>query len=101
LIRQDLAATPGEIRYVSIGAMAGPTIELPSAALRGARFHLLGSGTGNFPPAPQMATFVSDVLKYAAAGKLPLDIVVRPLADVQAVLGEPPDAEQRLVFAIT
>ena len=53
LVKSDLAAEdlrgPG-VRLVSVGAMAGPTITLPSAALRGSRLSILGSGTANFPP---------------------------------------------------
>ncbi|MBS0445722.1 MAG: zinc-binding alcohol dehydrogenase family protein [Proteobacteria bacterium] len=98
LIRPDLAVTDGEIRYVSVGAMAGPTIAMPSAALRGARLQLLGSGTGNFPPTAQMAEYVSDVLRHACAGSFPMDIVTRPLSDVQAAWEDAPGADTRIVL---
>ena len=40
-------------RYVQVGAMAGPTIQLPAAILRSAGVHLLGVGLGSIPPEAQ------------------------------------------------
>ena len=40
------------MNWIQIGAMAGPTIELPSVALRSANFRLQGSGQGAVSPRP-------------------------------------------------
>jgi NADPH:quinone reductase-like Zn-dependent oxidoreductase len=74
--RTDLSAdaSPRGVRHVSVGAMAGGTIALPSAALRGSRLEILGSGTGNFPPVENMASIVAEILHFAAEGRLKLDI---------------------------
>src|SRR6201996_8476704 len=41
--------------WIQIGAVAGPTIELPSAALRSANFRLQGSGQGSVSPRAYLA----------------------------------------------
>ncbi|MGH3167974.1 MAG: zinc-binding dehydrogenase, partial [Trebonia sp.] len=41
--------------WIQIGAVAGPTIELPSVALRSANFRLQGSGQGSVSPGTYLA----------------------------------------------
>ena len=45
--------------WIQIGAVAGPTIELPSAALRAANFRLQGSGQGSVSTADYRAELPS------------------------------------------
>ena len=100
LVKSDLAAedTSGAgVRLVSVGAMAGADIALPSTALRGSRLTILGSGTANFPPVGRMKEIVSDILARAAAGQLSLDIEELPLSGVrEAWLRDP--SERRIVL---
>ena len=41
-----------ELNWIQIGSVAGPAMELPSAALRSANFRLQGSGQGSVSPRP-------------------------------------------------
>jgi NADPH:quinone reductase-like Zn-dependent oxidoreductase len=86
LTRKDLesAARTTNIRFVSVGAMAGTTISLPSAVLRSTRLEILGSGTGNHPPPPEMSEVIADILGHAAAGRLPLKLARYPIEEVAA-----------------
>lgn len=86
-------------RLVSVGSMAAPAITLKSAALRGSRLSILGSGTGNFPPVDKLREVVAEVLDHAAAGRLALPLDVRPIADI-ATAWDAPAGEGRLVFAL-
>jgi hypothetical protein len=61
--------------WVQIGAVAGPTIELPSVALRSANLRLQGNGQGAVSPQGYVAELPSLVSEIAAAG-----IVVNPRA---------------------
>jgi NADPH:quinone reductase-like Zn-dependent oxidoreductase len=68
--------------WIQIGAVAGPTIELPSVALRSANFRLQGSGQGSVSPRGYLAELPSLVAEISAG-----TIEVRPhpvsLADVE------------------
>lgn len=98
LVQSDLHAAEreSEIRLVSVGAMAGANITLPSAVLRGSRLTILGSGTANFPPVPTMQALVADILRRAAAGELSMEIETMPLA----AIGEawPLSGQRRIVL---
>ena len=52
--------------WLQIGAVAGPTIELPSAALRSANFRLQGSGQGSVSPRGYLAELPSLVAEISA-----------------------------------
>lgn len=90
LIRSDLAASAGArgTRFVSVGEMAGQTISLPSAALRGSRLEILGSGTANFPPVDQMQRIVAEILARTSAGELDAPVERVPLSRVAEVWAE-------------
>jgi NADPH:quinone reductase-like Zn-dependent oxidoreductase len=86
LVKSDLAAEDSrgpDVRLVSVGAMAGPTITLPSAALRGSRLSILGSGTANFPPIDRLKEIVADILARASRGEIGLEVEEQPLAQVK------------------
>ena len=44
-----------ELNWVQIGSVAGPTIQLPSVALRSANFRLQGNGQGAVSPRAYLA----------------------------------------------
>ena len=68
--------------WIQIGAVAGPTIDLPSVALRSANFRLQGSGQGSVSPAAYRAELPSLVAEIAA-GTIAVSANVVPLAEVE------------------
>ncbi len=52
--------------WIQIGAVAGPTIELPSVALRSANFRLQGSGQGSVSPRGYLAELPSLIDEISA-----------------------------------
>lgn len=87
LAQSDLSPAPDgrAIRFVCVGAMAGPTVQLASGVLRGSRLEITGSGTGNFPDAAAMAAATARVFDLALAGHLPIRVQTAPLEDVARV----------------
>jgi NADPH:quinone reductase-like Zn-dependent oxidoreductase len=88
------------LAWVQIGAVAGASINLPSAALRQANIQFLGSGHGSVTTAGIVATLPSLVAEVAK-GTFSIDAVAKPLADVEAMWSDPtgPSA-QRIVFTL-
>lgn len=68
--------------WIQVGAVAGPTIELPSVALRSANFRLQGSGQGSVSPRGYLAELPSLVAEIAA-GTIEVRPHPVPLADVE------------------
>jgi NADPH:quinone reductase-like Zn-dependent oxidoreductase len=68
--------------WIQIGSVAGPTIELPSAALRSANFRLQGSGQGSVSPRAYLAELPS-LVEEITVGAIAVCANVVPLADVQ------------------
>jgi NADPH:quinone reductase-like Zn-dependent oxidoreductase len=85
------------LSWVQIGSVAGPDLRLPSAALRQANVHLLGSGQGSVSPAGIVATLPA-LADQISAGSFVIDAAARPLAEVTSVWTEPPGATQRIVL---
>jgi NADPH:quinone reductase-like Zn-dependent oxidoreductase len=88
-------------RYVEVGSMAGPTINLPGAILRSAGIELCGFGIGSIP-GPEQARAATEVLPalfaMVAAGTLQIDVEVKPLSEVTHVWTEPEKAGARTVL---
>ena len=74
--------------WVQIGAMAGPTIQLPSVALRSANFRLQGNGQGAVSTAAYVAELPSLVDEIDAGG-IKVNAREVPLADVEATWTAP------------
>jgi NADPH:quinone reductase-like Zn-dependent oxidoreductase len=87
-----------EMRLISVGAMAGQTINLSAAALRSSPLTILGSGIGNVPPLQQLKEVVADILARAAAGQIAVEIVRRPLAQVGEIWQASAEADARTVL---
>lgn len=87
LAQSDLspATDARAIRFVCVGAMAGPAVQLASGILRGSRLEIMGSGTGNFPDAAGMAAATARVFDLALAGHLPIRVQTAPIEDVARV----------------
>jgi NADPH:quinone reductase-like Zn-dependent oxidoreductase len=84
------------LSWIEIGSVAGPTAEIPSAALRAARLQLVGSGQGSVSTREYLAEL--DVLaREIAAGTIDADARAVPLARVEEAWAAT-DAKQRIVL---
>jgi len=72
------------INWIQIGAMAGPTIKLPSVALRSANLRLQGNGQGAVSTTVYLAELPS-LVDEIDAGTIAVAAKSRPLADVEDV----------------
>lgn len=85
------------LTWVQIGSVAGPTANIPSAALRSRRLQIVGSGQGSVSTAdilaelPELAAAITD-------GAFALETRSIPLADVEAAWGEPQSGTERAVI---
>ena len=77
--------------------MAGPTIELPSVALRSANFRLQGNGQGAVSPRAYLAELPS-LIDEISAGTIGVTARPVPLADVEAVWTAPETPGVRTVL---
>jgi NADPH:quinone reductase-like Zn-dependent oxidoreductase len=68
--------------WIQIGAVAGPTIELPSVALRSANFRLQGSGQGSVSPRTYLAELPS-LVDEITAGTIAVRANAVPLTEVE------------------
>jgi NADPH:quinone reductase-like Zn-dependent oxidoreductase len=84
------------IRYVEIGAVGGPEIQLPGAILRALPIALMGSGVGSVSLKDSLAA-IQDVMKAVGPAKLEIDTTVVPLADVEKTWNET-SGKTRLVY---
>jgi NADPH:quinone reductase-like Zn-dependent oxidoreductase len=84
--------------WIQIGSMAGPTIELPSAALRSANFRLQGSGQGSVSPRAYVAELPSLVAEITA-GTISVRANSVPLSEVeQAWTTKEPPGERTVLI---
>src|SRR5580692_5552657 len=70
------------LNWIQIGAVAGPTIELPSVALRSANLRLQGSGQGAVGPVDYLAEMPS-LVDAISNGAIAVKANTMPLADVE------------------
>jgi NADPH:quinone reductase-like Zn-dependent oxidoreductase len=83
--------------WIQIGAVAGPTLELPSAALRSCNLRLQGSGQGAVGPetyAAELPALVAEIERGTFAQR----VRTVALADVEAAWEAPIDRGERIVF---
>jgi NADPH:quinone reductase-like Zn-dependent oxidoreductase len=83
--------------WVQIGAIAGPTLELPSAALRSANLRIQGSGQGSVSPRAYRAELPS-LVEAIDAGTIAVRVREAPLADVEQVWLTPEVPGERTVL---
>jgi hypothetical protein len=83
--------------WVQIGAVAGPTIELPSVALRSANVRLQGSGQGAVGAAGYVAE-LPPLISEITAGAILVTAEAVPLADVERAWSRPEAAGVRTVL---
>jgi NADPH:quinone reductase-like Zn-dependent oxidoreductase len=85
------------LNWIQIGAMAGPTIELPSVALRSANFRLQGNGQGAVSTTAYLAELPSLIEEIGAGhlGEVPRSV---PLSEVEAAWLAPDVPGERTVI---
>ncbi len=83
--------------WIQIGAITGPTIELPSVALRSANLRIQGSGQGSVSPAVYRAELPS-LVDAISAGAIAVSATATPLADVEAAWARPEKPGERIVL---
>jgi len=71
------------LRWVHVGATAGPTITLPAATLRRTNVQLSGSGQGSVSPAGMVAA-ARELVHALPQVRPPVAVVPTPLRDVEA-----------------
>jgi NADPH:quinone reductase-like Zn-dependent oxidoreductase len=77
-----------ELNWIQIGAIAGPTIELPSVALRSANFRLQGTGQGSVAPREYLAELPS-LIAEIDAGSIAIKTQTAALAEVESIWNQP------------
>jgi NADPH:quinone reductase-like Zn-dependent oxidoreductase len=70
------------LTWIQIGAVAGATAAIPSAALRAARLDIVGSGPGSVSPREYLAELPA-LAEQITAGTFDVDASAVPLADVE------------------
>jgi len=85
------------MNWIQIGAVAGPTIELPSVALRSANLRLQGNGQGAVSTNAYLAELPS-LIDEINAGTIAVKPKTMPLADVEKVWSHPDVAGERTVL---
>ncbi|HEX4251545.1 MAG TPA: zinc-binding alcohol dehydrogenase family protein, partial [Pseudonocardia sp.] len=85
------------LRWVHVGAMAGPSITLPAATIRKTNIEISGSGQGSVSPA-QLHTAYSALLGAMSRSTLKIDTVTMPLADVEQAWSRELPSGTRLVL---
>jgi NADPH:quinone reductase-like Zn-dependent oxidoreductase len=85
------------LNWIQIGAIAGPTIELPSAALRSANLRLQGTGQGAVGPEVYLAELPS-LVGEIDAGTIAVTARAEPLADVERVWAQAARPGERTVL---
>jgi NADPH2:quinone reductase len=81
LTRNEFVPAGSETRLVQVGESAGPAITLPAAVLRSTPLTIVGTAG---MPAPDILTdALQQVLSYGASGKLRIDTMRVPLAEIE------------------
>ena len=83
--------------WIQIGAMAGPTMELASVALRSANLRLQGNGQGAVSAEAYLAELPA-LVGAIGAGQLPIATRAVPLRDVEAAWSVPDVPGERTVI---
>jgi NADPH:quinone reductase-like Zn-dependent oxidoreductase len=86
-----------QLNWIQIGAMAGPTIELPSVALRSANLRLQGNGQGAVSIEAYLAELPS-LVDQINAGTIALKANPKPLSDVENVWASTDSPGERTVL---
>jgi len=83
--------------WIQVGAIAGPTIELPSAALRSANLRLQGSGQGAVSTRAYLAELRA-LIEEINESTIAVKANTMPLADVERIWTQPDEPGERTVL---
>ena len=83
------------LTWIEIGSVAGPTAEIPSAALRSARLQLVGSGQGSIGTREYLAELPA-LAETITSGTLRIEARALPLAEVERAWAD--DSTERIVL---
>ena len=83
--------------WIQIGAVAGPDLALPSAALRAANLRVMGSGQGSVTTAAIVAELPA-LAAELSAGTFTVDAAPVPLSDVETAWNAPTAPGRRIVL---
>jgi NADPH:quinone reductase-like Zn-dependent oxidoreductase len=86
-----------ELSWIQIGAMAGPSAEIVSAALRSARMQIVGSGIGSVA-GDDFRKEIPKIAKAVTAGEFDVSTKTVPLRDVETAWTQADDDNRRIVF---
>ena len=95
----DLATTAHQIRIVSVGSMAGKSINLDSEALRSSAIEIVGSGFGSLSEEDfdrYDQEILPEMFDLAARGKLTMDLHEGKLEDIESLWDKKIDSGKRL-----
>jgi NADPH:quinone reductase-like Zn-dependent oxidoreductase len=88
---------PGKpLTWIEIGSVAGPSADIASAALRGVRLQIVGSGQGSVPTRDILAEMPA-LVREITSGTFDIDVRAVPLAEVEAAWNDT-DSDQRIVI---
>jgi NADPH:quinone reductase-like Zn-dependent oxidoreductase len=85
------------LNWIQIGSMAGPTIELPSVALRSANLRVQGNGQGAVSTQVYLGELPS-LVEEIDAGTIQITPNTMPLADVETIWAQPDRPGERTVL---
>jgi NADPH:quinone reductase-like Zn-dependent oxidoreductase len=85
------------IRLIEVGQMAGATISLPGAVLRGNALEIYGSGIGSVSTERFMES-IRNLITQAAQSNLQIAIEPVPLSDVETAWSRQTENNRRIVF---
>ncbi|GAA2637231.1 quinone oxidoreductase family protein [Paractinoplanes durhamensis] len=86
-----------QLDWIQIGSVAGPTIELPSVALRSANLRLQGNGQGAVSPRAYLAELPA-LIEEIGTGTITVTPRAIPLADVERAWARPDVPGERIVL---
>ena len=91
----DVRSRP--LDWVQIGAITGPTLDLPSELLRSTNLRVMGSGQGSVAPRAIVAELPS-LVSALLAGRIPVEVVKVPLSQVEQTWNKPVPPGHRVVL---
>jgi NADPH:quinone reductase-like Zn-dependent oxidoreductase len=84
------------LTWVEIGSVAGPSADIPSAALRAVRLQIVGSGQGSVPTRSFLSE-MPDLIHEISSGTFDIDVQAVPLREVEAAWNDT-STDQRVVL---
>jgi NADPH:quinone reductase-like Zn-dependent oxidoreductase len=95
--REGLGEDRADIKYVQIGALAGPEAAVPSALLRSRKLTISGSGAGSVPAA-EIKAQIPRYIRLIADGSVQVPFRTFPLSDVAAAWTASAESGPRVVL---